>query len=214
MSLLMALAASNSLRLVTQTFYSSTTWTAPATTTKLESLTGAGGTGTPAGSSRVYERNTLTAILQTASGTGPNSGYASWETLKNYANAAAASINSGAATYTGCAISQWTTPSITHGVYTGSYPCPTSYVSGSATATAESGNSAGAVTSSGYFALAWDVPYAATTGGSTTAFTKTFVGGTGGAASPSSHSNLTVTPGSGYPLSIASGGFVTISYLQ
>lgn len=177
-------------------------------------LTARGGTGTPAGTTAVYTRNVLITILQTSGGPGPSSGYGDWSTLVSYANSAVASINSGASTYNGCAISQWTTPSATYGVYPQSYASPTGFVSNSARWTAEDGNTSGAVLRSGYFALIWDVPYAATTGGSTTAFGQTFVGGTGGVASPATVSNISVAPGQGYSISVATDGYVTISYLQ
>lgn len=58
------------------------------------------------------------------------------------------------------------------------------------------------------------VYHAATTGASTTGFGQTFVGGTGGAATTSTVSNVAVTPGASYTLSIPSGGSITITYFQ
>lgn len=55
---------------------------------------------------------------------------------------------------------------------------------------------------------------AATTGASTTAFGKTFPGGAGGPASPTSFTNVTVTGGSSYSIVVPAGGSLTISYYQ
>lgn len=53
-----------------------------------------------------------------------------------------------------------------------------------------------------------------TTGASTTGFGKTFPGGTGGAASTTIFSNVTVTPGANYSLVIPSGGSLTVTYTR
>lgn len=54
----------------------------------------------------------------------------------------------------------------------------------------------------------------ATTGGTTTGFGKTFVGGTGGAATPATHNAVAVTSGASYPLVIPTGGSITITYYE
>lgn len=63
-----------------------------------------------------------------------------------------------------------------------------------------------------------DAPYypgtAATTGASATAFGKTFPGGTGGAASTTTFSNIPITPGATYSIVVPSGGSITITYTQ
>jgi hypothetical protein len=53
-----------------------------------------------------------------------------------------------------------------------------------------------------------------TTGASTTAFGKTFPGGTGGAASTTTFSNIAVTPGGSYSIVVPSGGLITFTYWQ
>lgn len=52
----------------------------------------------------------------------------------------------------------------------------------------------------------------ATTGASTTAFGKTFAGGTGGAATPVTYNNVALTPGQSYGLVVPTGGSVSITY--
>lgn len=52
-----------------------------------------------------------------------------------------------------------------------------------------------------------------TTGASTTGFGKTFPGGTGGAATPTTFNNVAVTPGVSYPIVVPSGGSLTITYI-
>lgn len=53
-----------------------------------------------------------------------------------------------------------------------------------------------------------------TTGASTTAFGKTFPGGTGGPASTTTFSNVIVTPGASYNIVVPSGGSLTITYFK
>lgn len=52
------------------------------------------------------------------------------------------------------------------------------------------------------------------TGASTTAFGKTFPGGTGGPATTTTFSNIAVTPGASYSIVVPSGGSITITYTQ
>jgi hypothetical protein len=55
-------------------------------------------------------------------------------------------------------------------------------------------------------------PSSATTGASTTAFGKTFPGGTGGAATNTTFTNIAVTPGGSYNIVVPSGGSLTFTY--
>lgn len=54
----------------------------------------------------------------------------------------------------------------------------------------------------------------ATTGASSTAFGKTFPGGTGGAATTTTFTNIAITPGASYSIVVPSGGSITITYTQ
>lgn len=54
----------------------------------------------------------------------------------------------------------------------------------------------------------------ATTGASTTAFGQTFVGGTGGAATPSTVTNVAITAGGTYDLVIPAGGSLSLTYYR
>ena len=51
-----------------------------------------------------------------------------------------------------------------------------------------------------------------TTGASATGFGRTFPGGLGGAAPPTAYSNVPVTPGTSYSITVPSGGSITITY--
>lgn len=51
-----------------------------------------------------------------------------------------------------------------------------------------------------------------TTGANSSGFGKTFSGGVGGLAVASSYSDVAVTPGASYPVTVAPGGYVTIEY--
>lgn len=52
-----------------------------------------------------------------------------------------------------------------------------------------------------------------TTGSTTTAFGNTYLGGVGGAATPVTTTNVSVTPGQTYGITVGAGGYVTFQYL-
>ncbi|NHZ78826.1 hypothetical protein F2P44_05965 [Massilia sp. CCM 8695] len=200
--------------LVTQTFTSSGTWYAPLTTTRLESLTGKGGDGVPGGGSYRTDPNSIVAIVQTTSGSGPTAGIARWEQLAPYANAAVNALNAGNSTYSGVAISQWTTPGFSYGIYPGTVITVTEpVIPGSAVWTASgSASSSGPISSNGGLTLRWETPYPATTGQATVAFGISFPGGLGGGANPVVYGAMGVSPGYGYAFTVPPGGSISFTY--
>jgi hypothetical protein len=64
------------------------------------------------------------------------------------------------------------------------------------------------------FATVGGAFHPATTGASTTGFGKTFPGGTGGAGTNTTFTNVAVTPGSNYSVVVPSGGSLTINYYK
>lgn len=65
-----------------------------------------------------------------------------------------------------------------------------------------------------WFYEGFDESTPATTGSKTLGFGKTFPGGVGGPAVPANYTNISVTPGMPYPLTIPTGGSITISYYE
>ena len=216
MSLLLTIASGNK-RLVTQTFYANATWVAPATTFRIETLSGSGTNGSAGSSYLANTGGSFTGLYNTGSGPGANSGYGTWAQLKSYADAAFNAINSGSsAPYTVCTIIQYITPSITYSVSAGGVVSPGGTpVPGSANYTySGSAASSGIITGNGNIVINYEIGTGASNGSSSFAFTKNFQGGVGGPATPATYYNEPVTPGNSYNFTIFSGGFVQIQYLQ
>lgn len=156
-------------RLVTETFTSSRTWVAPLTTTKIESMTGKGGTGDASVWTGNYDY--VKRYIRTGPGVEPT------ETFE----------------------------------YVGTYPghAPADYCDPPEPITTISGH-----TSQQLCHEYQDEMTIATTGASTTGFGQTFVGGTGGAATPSTVTNVATTAGASYSLVIPSGGSLSITYYR
>lgn len=155
--------------LVTETFTSSRTWVAPLTTTKIESMTGKGATGTPSAWTGNHDKFKVTTL------SGPGE-----------------------------------TDDVTYeyiGTYSGS--APTDYCDAP-----EPYTSIGTGYTTRQVCYDFINEMATTTGASTTGFGQTFVGGTGGAATPSTVTNVAATAGASYPLVIPSGGSLSITYYR
>jgi hypothetical protein len=209
-------------RLVTQTFTGNGTWTAPATTTRIESASGYGAAGTPSSySGDVNQSHIVDTILgQNNTGNGSStSGARSWDSFQNDAVSVASHINGGG---TGTDLDFHYTGHLADNTYdwaTNSFPFNNA-IPGSATVSYSSGwKTTGAVVDGdiGFSTVAWreyGTTTPATTGADTTAFGDTFPGGTGGPATPTSFSNIAVTPGTAYPITVPSGGSLTITYYQ
>lgn len=201
---------------VTQTFTSNATWTAPITTSRIESASGKGSDGSAATIATV--NNLLIDTIQgVASGIGSTSGSLSWPSF-NDAALIVAGINNGTqgsgwngVNYTGHPNSNTYDISIVSGVIAASY------IQGSASASYSAGwKMSGAVLASDYgqsfISYQYNVP--PTNGTAATAFGKTFPGGTAGPASVTPFSNLVVTPGASYSIVVPAGGSLTITYFQ
>lgn len=219
MSLLLTIASGNK-RLVTETFYANATWVCPATTFRLESITGKGTDGSPGSS---YASSTGPAFLGNyiTSGTGTNSGAGTWDQLMAYAQAAFNSINAGGATScTTYTVAHYPNPSSTYSIVPGGVVnFGGSTVAGSAFFTYGGGAAAsGIISSIGTITINFQIGTGATNGSSSNGFGQIFPGGVGGAAGPVTYvsptTNLATVPGNSYNMTIFSGGYITISYLR
>ena len=169
----MLLASSAPLNQMSQTFTSNATWTAPATTSLIPSMTGKGGTGssaysTPGAKTVLYEH-------------------------VFYKKAGGADYTSSSGTWSGT-----TQPADIHTM---------TYI----------GDTSGTYDYDEYFVTYDQAPSTsppATTGGSTTGFGQTFVGGYAGPATASTIPNIAVTPSANYTIVVPSGGSLTIVYFQ
>lgn len=216
------------LNVVSQTFTSSTTWVAPATVTNLLAVIGKGqdGVGDYQGNATFSQ----TSITNSATGSGANSLPISGAAAGNLATASTTIFNAGGYVRnttiqtreftffpTNTYNSQNFYPAGTSGFY------PYFFVAG--TWSAQGGPYSGNLNygSTGYYYSSGDIIYPGYGGASTTGFGFTFSGGgisgtypdqVGEGATPASYTNVAVTPGASYSLSIPDGGYITIQYLS
>ncbi|MDQ1834669.1 hypothetical protein [Massilia scottii] len=202
---------------MTATFTSSGTWTAPASTTMVDSLIGKGSNG---GAAPLLSASTTVATVFWYIGSGgSNAGTYDWASATNSAIAQRNAINAGGSpSYTFYNISQHSNNTYT--VATAGYSL-SGVVAGSATISYEpgwlsSGNIAGGGSAQSWSAtVSWNYYGSPTNGSNSTALGYTFAGGiSGGVAPTSTHYNITVIPGNGYSIVVPPGGSVTINYYQ
>ena len=206
-----------SLVLNTQTFTSSTTFTAPSTTNNLLTVVGQGQAGTfTAGH---FENNVEIGSGQVFPLGGPGIGSAlDWSSIIGSGgdrNVSGTAYNN-AIIYSGTNKVYWYTANAGGGRVRGTVSI--NQPNGAAP-------SSGQITYDGVYngftdhywvyqitAQEFYVDDATTTGASTTGFGQTFVGGTGGAATAVTYNNVAVTPNQAYTLTVPSGGSIQISY--
>lgn len=220
--------AGKGLNITEQTFTSSTTWVAPAGVTNLVAVIGRGGSSTSDYQGGISVANV--SVSNSASGSGANNLPVSYSSVANTASICASVFNAGGyrqATYAldraftfyagSPATFSW---SDTFPYGTGTFP----YYLVSGTWNWTGSPLSGTLTygsSASYYAYG-DVIYPGSAGSNTTAFGYTFSGAsqsgsypnaTGQSATPVTYTNVAVTPGNSYSISVASGGSVTIQYL-
>lgn len=215
------------LTLTTVTFTSSTTWVAPSYVSNIVTLSGKGSAGVsdstaPANILNSEINNSLGVVVPSASPTPARD----WSDFYQRSVDLANQINTGSGVV---AFSAWTnrqvrvdTRSYYYDYLSGGVTITGYAVAGSATVTTDYPATSGAVY---YISSGWG-------GGSRTLFTEYFYGGAGTAAtgisqtfpggaysggigypaSTTTFTNVTVTPGASYSLSIPSGGQISISY--
>ena len=207
-------ALTGGAKLVTETFTTSTTWTAPLTTAVIGTLTGEGADGTPATVQSAAMVSCNVTYYTSGSGT-PGSGPVQWTQAQSGADTVRNTLNAGGA-------------AVTFNTYQiDAYPDGTNYlteyaqyvedvVAGSAYDTYSGGwQSSGPIAASGWSTVHYDYVQPAFDGANTTGFGKTFAGGvSGGAATPVTYNNVAVTPGAAYTLVIPAGGSITITYYK
>ena len=208
--------------LITQTFTSNATWVAPAVTNNIVTLVGQGAAGNAAFWSTF---NNVGATVQAIT----DCSFSVYGASLDY------SVPYGQAQSIQTIVSGWTTsPSGQSVSFTRVYVyywCPgTSNWRVSAITFSGNVRRLGTVSLVGSMPTSGAVPTppgsqqnalcdnlefetAATTGASTTAFGYTFLGGTGGAATPVTYSNVAVTPLVSYSIVVPAGGSVSITYI-
>ena len=215
------------LNLTTVTITSSTTWVAPVGVTNLVAVIGQGGN-----SGSDYQGGASfsdTSVSNAGSGSGGSSLPLSGAAMGGLATGSASVFNGGG--YVSNATIQTRDftfyPNNTFGS-SNSYPAGTSgtypYYFVAGTWSAQGGPYSGSLSygDSGYWYAGGDIIYPGGSGGNTTGFGYTFSGASqvgsypnasGQAATPVTYTNVTVSPGTGYTISVASGGSVIIQYL-
>lgn len=207
-----------SLNLITTTFTSSGTWVAPAGVALVLVASGSGQNGSPAPTS--YNTQYWTFDWPAARSNPP---YAQWGDLYSAATSARAAV---AATIGGPGPSSVLT-SLRYYIGTGSTWDPadidyTDFSGYTVNAVDPVGVGNGSPQTSGNIIYppgynSWVFTIYLTApgflGASSTGLGQTFPGGNGTVAPVTTFNNIAVTPGNSYPISVASGGFVTIQYL-
>lgn len=207
----------------TVTFTTSQTWTCPAGVTNLITVVGKGQDGTPAvagGYGPATHRTTTVAVVQgvDASSGLPKPTFWSWGSSQSDISAIRDQINVGGSnSYTSYSINQYNDGYLKFTVTT----TWTNAVPGSATTSTSAGwKTTGSVLVDDYGVLTavWDelgtysAGTAATTGSNTTGFSKTWNGGVGIPATSTTYTNIAVTPATGYPVVVPTGGYISITY--
>lgn len=206
---------------VSQTFTTNTTWTAPAGVSLLSSVTGKGAAGaaayTDANTSRSFQVMKVTGSASTSGG-GGQSGILSWSDLWSQAQSFQSEINAGGTgSDTSAIYVQYTDSRYIQN--TGTNLSWSSAIAGSASLSAISFPQSGNVTSGASASATVSFQQAgayhsATTGASATGFGKTFPGGYSGPASVTTFSNVAVTPLTQYSIVVPTSGSITITYLK
>lgn len=239
MSLMML--AMRGRRRKTQTFYSNATWIAPATTSRVETVAGSGGAGTPGAPQQYgYGSTVVASAVNVVSGMGANQENPVWANLTDYAQMAKDwVINGSTSSSAPVQFNKRHFELHPDDIYGNGYPLSATYSLISIGFTTQSNVIPSSVYITRNYNAGWSGPmldilraqpnitysatlnwqyaipgtYApATTGASTTAFGLTFAGGYGGVATPATQSAVTVTPGASYSIVVGSGGSVTITY--
>ncbi|NHZ34480.1 hypothetical protein [Massilia rubra] len=210
---------SSSRQLVNLMFYSNTTWTCPATTTRV-SLSGQGSGGAP----QSYANGALncTTVTYINDGQFPeglqlgNYGWAGIRGVTEMGVAARLNNNGGAAGFFRTEFIQYSHPSFGEKYQRTDTLVPlANFIMGSAGILYEgSFPTSGPIQNSASASVGFTYVVAATNGWPTSAFGYTFPGGVGGPASASAYPDIVVVPGSPYPLTIPPGGWVSLSYYQ
>lgn len=196
-------------RITTVTFNSSTTWVAPPGVTLLTTASGYGAAGT-ASNVITLDYAMITVTFRTDASTG--AGNFDWTTESNYVDGVVADMNAdGAASWTQYFIDVW--PDGTNTI-TSTHPVSDSgNIAGSAYRT---GPASGPATQTDRIDMYVSYDAGGTSGAVSTAFSLSFPGGTPAVPTPSAttYNNVAVVPGTSYPIVVASGGAVTITFRQ
>ena len=221
------------LNVVSQTFTSSTTWVAPATVTNLLAVIGKGQDG---GSDYQGNISVSTVSITNVAGTGGTISLPiTWSGVANTAKICANVYTAGGYQLAYHAddreftfYSNLTASFVDLNNWSAYTTFPYYLVAGTwslqsygGAPNPPSGNATYGA-SGGYYANG-DIIYPGGPGANTTGFGYTFTGGgtsgsypnaTGDPATPASYTNVAVTPGASYSLSIPAGGYITIQYLS
>jgi len=225
------LATAGPVVTTTVTFTTNQTWTSPVGVTNLITVVGKGQDGAPAVPPYYDPAVTRDATVVTIRGfqyVSTNSPYGyndvsgtwDWSSSQNDAPNAASTLNiGGTGTVYGMSLIQYGveyhydvvpinfTNAIT-GSATSSTDGPSFWKTSGPVASGDWGNSYVTWHELGAFHSG----VSATTGASTTGFSKTFSGGVGVEAATTTYHNVTITASTGYPIVVPSGGYITITY--
>lgn len=195
--------------LVSVTFNSSQYWTVPAGVSNLEVLSGLGEDG----SLYTWQTQTLSCMSVAYLGNLPHADNPPMLRSTAY-NAGITEANK----FAGTAIRTVSWNELNYSVYSDNDVILTSNarsetVKGSAATHGSTGGGyLSSASTSDYVSVDVQVDIGTTPGSDSTAFSRTFPGGSTGPASPLTYYDVTVTPGSSNYINVAPGGYVTVQY--
>lgn len=204
----MLAAISGGPQLVTETFYSNTTWTAPATTSVNLSGKGTNGTSfTTLGTSQpIFSIN-----YRTDTNTG--SGSVTWSNFTPTLNSKVSDLNAdGVASWTFTEVDVWPDGKNT---VTGQTPISVSDAIPGSVSASSNMPASGPITQSGSANINYDYRGPGEAGVAATGFGRTFPGGAVGQTAPTTTFNdIAVTPGQQFVLNIPVGASISITYYK
>lgn len=204
---------------ITETFTANATWVAPATTNKIFKIEGSGRAGTAPGYNLTHTVNIFSLTYREEDGAGTGSGgYITWDSLQSYVATAMSNINDSG--YTVC-------NRVTITFYNG--PTTTKHFATPSSTPINPGRQAVSSADVSYIGTAWstgtisgngsaNITYryldSGSNGAAATGFGRSFPGGTSASPTPpiTTFTNVTVTPGTSYPIVVPTGGYVKITY--
>lgn len=208
------------LNLQTATFTSSSSWTAPIGVTNLTVLTGAGGTGTPFSEGWYNGNLGFLAYSYEWGGTeGTLNSAPTYLDVYNDSTGTLSGLNSSTADRVVAfgPVLYYYNPSTTK-TYTVFSGFTSKRVRGTIVQSVgpwdnRSTQPVRGIGNGWYIAGEEYFSSGPTTGDTTTAFGNSYAGGDGGAATPITTTNVSVTPGQTYGITVGAGGYVTFQYL-
>lgn len=222
-------ASKSAVRVTIQTFTTNTSWVAPAGVTSVNMS----GAGSPATSDySTYDYTVYISVASQGSSRNENPPFAQWSAFYAEATTALGQINANSGTNQITFQRRNYIIDVDGSYRLSAYAYSTIWVVGNTGAITDGGYAtpptsgdmtyASVSPNAGWLVTAGEARIAGSVGSSSTGIGKTFPGGTLSGSEPyrtavapptTTFSSVAVTPGTSYPLTVPSGGYITLSYV-